>query len=115
MKLFAERYGQEAYDDMLVEINTRDKSAESKDIPKDPGEIAKLIFSEIVKREPVDPSLLKKLADDRAQSIAEQMTGPDGIQSERIVILPSEESTDDSGESVSSTLGLDAVPSESQK
>lgn len=114
-RLFADRYGQEAYDAMLVEITPRDKSAESKDAPKDPGEIAKLMFSEIVKREPVNPNLLKQLAYDRAQSIAGQMSGSDGIPPDRIVIRPPEESTDDSEESISSTLGLDAITSETEE
>ena len=105
--LFVDRYGQEAYEELRVEMAIPDKSGKSEKITEDPGELAKLLFSDLIKRETVDPNLLKQLADDRAQAIVRQITGPDGIPPERIIIKPSEGT--DAGEPVSSVLGLDAM------
>ena len=105
--LFVDRYGQGAYEELRVEMAPPGKSGKSKQAPEDPGELAKLLFSDLIKRETVDPNLLKQLADDRAQAIVRQITGPDGIPPERIIIKPSEGT--DAGEPVSSVLGLDAM------
>jgi len=105
--LFVDRYGQGAYEELRVEMAPPVKSGKSKQAPEDPGELAKLLFSDLIKRETVDPNLLKQLADDRAQAIVRQITGPDGIPPERIIIKPSEGT--DAGEPVSSVLGLDAM------
>jgi uncharacterized protein involved in outer membrane biogenesis len=110
--LFIDRYGQEAYEELNVEMTPPDKSGTSEQSPEDPGELAKLLFSDLIKRETVDPNLLKQLADDRAQAIVRQLTGPDGIPPERIIIQPSEGA--DAGDPVSSVLGLDAMAPNSE-
>ena len=105
--LFVDRYGQEAYEKLRVEMAPPDKSCKSEKTTEDPGELAKLLFSDLIKRKTLDSNLLKQLADDRAQAIVRQITGPDGIPPERIIIKPSEGT--DAGEPVSSVLGLDAM------
>lgn len=105
-KLFIDRYGREAYKSLLLETKTSRKSTDAKKAPEDPGELAKLIFSELIKREPLDKGLLKQLADNRAQAIARQLSGPDGISEKRIIIHPPQSA--DTGDPVSCTLGLNA-------
>ena len=111
MVMFVDRYGQEAFQALSVQMTPQEKLGDSKQAPKDPGELAKLLFVDLVKREPVDPVVLKQLADDRARAIVSYLTGPNGIQPERIIIQPSEST--DSGDPVSSALGLDAMASDS--
>jgi hypothetical protein len=112
-ELFIERYGREAYKELRSEMTPPGKSADAKKVAEDPGKISKYLFSELVEREPMDPELLKKLADERAQAIVRQLSGPDGIPAQRIIIRPSESS--DTGDPVPSTLDLDAVASESKE
>jgi uncharacterized protein involved in outer membrane biogenesis len=104
--LFVERYGQEAYDALAAEVTPSDKSADSKQAFADPGALGRLLLSDLVEREQVDPATLKQLADERAQAIRELLTGPDGIAAERIIIRPSESAK--SGDQLSSKLDLDA-------
>jgi uncharacterized protein involved in outer membrane biogenesis len=111
-ELFIKRYGQEAYRALRLEMTPPSKSADAKKKPEDPGELSKLMFSEMIKREPVAPNLLKQLADDRAQAIVRQLSGPDGIPAERIIVQPS--GSADTGDPVSCTLGLDAMAPESK-
>jgi uncharacterized protein involved in outer membrane biogenesis len=107
-ELFIDRYGQEAYKALRLKMTPPSTSADAKKAPKDPGELPKFLFSELIKREPVDPNLLKRLADDRAQAIVRRLSGADGIPAQRIIIQPSESA--DTGDPVSCALGLDAMP-----
>lgn len=111
-ELFIARYGREAYKELRSEMTPPAKSADGKKAPEDPGKLSKFLFSELVEREPVDPYLLKQLADDRAQAIVRQLSGPGGISAQRIIIQRSESS--DTGDPVKSTLGLDAMAPESK-
>ena len=110
--LFIERYGREAYKSLLSEMTPPATSAAAKKAPEDPGKLSKFLFSELIKREPVDPRMLEQLADDRAQAIVRQLIGPGGIPSERVTVQPSESA--DSGDPVQSILGLDAMAPDSK-
>jgi hypothetical protein len=77
-ELFVDRYGQKAYKALRGKILTG-KSTDSEEASRDSEKLAKLLFPELVKREPVEPILVKQLADTRSQTIARQMTGPHEI------------------------------------
>jgi uncharacterized protein involved in outer membrane biogenesis len=103
--LFIGRYGQEEYDKLTAEMRAPEKTDDTKQTAEDPGALGKLLYSDLVKREHVDRSLLVKLADERAQAITGYLTGPDGILPERIIIKSSESTG--SGDQISSKLDLD--------
>ena len=108
--IFIERYGREAYDVLNPPVKVDDEKAKVKETKKkakkkqevvtvtqepiDPGELAKRLFADLIKREQVEPSALKQLADNRAQAIVTLMAGPDGLPAERVMVKPSEGTTD---------------------
>jgi hypothetical protein len=120
--MYINRYGQEAHDALVAQIAPKEnpadakkvkskkskaKGAEGKQAVEDPGELAKLLYADLLKREQVDPSVLNKLADDRAQAIIKHLTKPDGLAPERVSGKPSESVK--RGETVSTVFGLDAM------
>ena len=115
--MFIERYGQEAYETLNPEAKPVDKKvktkkagvkqADTKQEPEDPGEIAKRLYTELIKREQVEPAVLTQLSDNRAQAVVKYLTGPNGLAVERIAVKPSEGATDK--EAITTVLGLDAM------
>jgi hypothetical protein len=119
-EMLINRYGQEAYDVLNPAAKPVDEKAKTKkakkksdakqadktQVSEDPGELAKRLFSDLVKREQVELSVLKQLADKRAQAIVTQMTAADGLQADRVMIKPSEGTSDDG---IPASLDLDAM------
>lgn len=114
-KILIERYGQEAYQALNPEKKAEDEKIKSKQEEKntdttqpseDPAEFAKMMFADLVKREQVEKTALKQLADNRAQAILGLMTSTEGLPPERITVKPSEETT---AELISVALDLDAM------
>jgi outer membrane protein OmpA-like peptidoglycan-associated protein len=112
-EIYISRYGQEAYDAIGAQLtpkenpsDTKSKKGETLPAVEDPGELSKLIYADLVKREQVDPAVLKQLADDRAQAIAAKLSGS-GLPQERVGIKPSEAAKH--GDALTSVLGLDAM------
>jgi hypothetical protein len=119
-EMFINRYGQEAYDVLNpaakpVDEKTKTKKAKKKSdakqadtstVAEDPGELAKRLFADLVKREQIELSALKQLADQRAQAIVTKMTAADGLPSDRVMVKPCEGTNDDG---ISASLDLDAM------
>ncbi len=115
-EILVERYGQEAYEALKPEKEPEDEKIKSKQVKKNadttqvsenPAKLAKQLFADLVKREQVERSTLKQLADNRAQAIVRMMTtGTEGLPTERLMVKPSEGTTD---ESISVALDLDAM------
>jgi hypothetical protein len=84
--MFAENFGS----DELKVIKKELKASEDKSETKDPGQLAKILFSRLVDNEPVGKSDLVKLADARSQAILQELIGPGGLPVERIEIKPSD-------------------------
>jgi uncharacterized protein involved in outer membrane biogenesis len=115
--MFVERYGQEAYDTLNPGTKPVDKKAKAKkarakqadmqQAPEDPGEIAKRIYAELIKREQVDQAVLKQLADNRAQAVVNYLTSPDRLAAERVTAKPSESTS--AKDAITTVLGLDAM------
>jgi hypothetical protein len=122
IEIYVSRYGQEAYDAIVAQITPKENAAETKETKikkkkskkgetmqtvEDPGALSKLLYADLIKREQVDPTILKQLADDRAQTIAAKLSGDNGLPQERINIKPSEGVK--RGDALTSVLGLDAM------
>jgi hypothetical protein len=121
-EIYVSRYGQEAYDAIVAQITPKESAVETKDTKnkkkkakkaeaapavEDPGAFSKLLYADMLKREQVDPAVLKQLADDRAQAIAAKLSENNGLPQERISIKPSEGIK--RGDALTSVLGLDAM------
>ncbi|MGM0664315.1 MAG: DUF748 domain-containing protein [Thermodesulfobacteriota bacterium] len=109
-ELFTERYGAEEYEEILADIIPHEEDDESKDDQEekiDPGEVARALFEALFERETLAPGVLERLADERAQAVLTHMTGPDGLDPERITTRPSESTG--KGEPLSLILDLDTV------
>jgi hypothetical protein len=50
----------------------------------DPGRLAKLLFTRLADAESIGEPELTKLADDRAQAVIAELSGPGGIAAERL-------------------------------
>jgi hypothetical protein len=119
--MYVSRYGQEAYNAIVAQITPKEDATETKDtkskkkkskkteapVIEDPGALSKLLYADMLKREQVDPAVLKQLADDRAQAIAAKLSENNGLPQERISIKPSEGVK--RGDALTSVLGLDAM------
>ncbi len=109
-ELFIKRYGEEEYEEILADILAPEKENESSDDQEKkihPGEVAGALFDALVERETLAPGVLERLADERAQAVMKHMTGPDGLDPERITTRPSESTG--KGEPLSLILDLDTV------
>ncbi len=107
-ELFTERYGAEEYEEILAGIlPTEEESGDDQEKKIDPGEVAGALYDALLERETLAPGVLERLADKRAQAALTHMTGPDGLDPERITTRPSESTGKD--EPLSLILDLDTV------
>lgn len=115
--MYAERFGSDALkalkDEQKAAEDKAKKEAASKGTasaaegePKDPGQFAKILFARLADAEPIGDPELVQLADARSQAIVAELSGPDGIPTERIEVKPS--AVDDKKDSVSAALNLEA-------
>ncbi len=95
--MFEEKFGSQALKTIKEELKAAEKKAKKdKDDGyeiKDPGHLAKILYSRLVDAEPVGKPELVRLADTRSQAILGELTGPGGFPEERIEIKSSTATT----------------------
>lgn len=111
-ELFAERYGTEEYKQLRAAMAEPDtgKEVEQKKVKKkkiEPAEASRHIFAALVEREALDQGALKDIADGRAAAIVTHLSGPEGLDQDRLTVEPSEATGE--GDPLSSVLDLGAM------
>jgi hypothetical protein len=96
---FVQRFGADALKALKAELKAAEdkakKDAAAKGAaaapaaePKDPGQLAKILFARLADAEPIGDPELVQLADARSQAIVAELSGPDGIPAERVEVKP---------------------------
>lgn len=95
--MFEERFGSQILKTIKEELKDAEKKAkkDKEDSPetKDPGQLAKILYSRLVDAEPVGNPELIRLANTRSRVIMQELTGPGGLPMDRIGIKPSTATT----------------------
>jgi hypothetical protein len=96
--MFVQRFGADALKVLKAELKAAEdkgkkeaaaKGAAAAAEPKDPGQLAKILFARLADAEPVGDPELAQLADARSQAIVAELSGPDGIPAQRVEVKPS--------------------------
>jgi len=92
--MFVQRFGADALNVLKAELKAaedkakKDAAAAPAAEPKDPGQLAKILFARLADAEPIGDPELAQLADARSQAIVAELSGPDGIPAERVEVKP---------------------------
>jgi hypothetical protein len=97
--MFVQRFGADALNVLKAELKAAEDKAKKDAVakgasaapaaePKDPGQLAKILFARLADAEPIGDPELAQLADARSQAIVAELSGPDGIPAERVEVKP---------------------------
>jgi uncharacterized protein involved in outer membrane biogenesis len=118
--MFAERFGADALKAIQAEMKAADDNAKKKAAAKaapaapegetrDPGRLAKLLFTQLADSEPVGEPELAGLADGRSKAIAAELSGPGGVPAERVALSPPAAMEKDKEAPPTAVLNLEAA------
>ena len=110
--LFLERYGENQYEQVIAgkDFSPENENKEPEESKITPSEEARRLFDALVEYEPVGQQRLTALADERARFVVARMTGPDGLNPQRVTTAPPTPVED--GDTLSVLLDLDSLTGE---